>query len=350
MLEDEVSALTTKSSSLLKSIGAAPKAETGQQQQRHGHQSSHGAGGKIKKRIGDLEDSIAKLQEHASLLETELLGESPSPAEQRGESDSEGGGLGLKKRIEAAASQVDDMRNRFASLESTSMPILDKIADFEDKFGRLGPEAERIFSSIGLDKGADMRMPKTYSTDALKLRLSKLDQYARDVQQAAADLGYQILGERSSPPSRSSPKDASIKELIASLGDLLQDCDSRISALANTGSSLVSDVTRLEDAVKPLSSRVAVLARSVDFKSQDRGFAPQGQASLKKRISALTAYINSMKHTTDALETELAGSSSSMSSRSQHEDSANTLKAKVSSMEMQMDSLENRVASLEQQV
>jgi hypothetical protein len=187
----------------------------------------------------------------------------------------------------------------------------------------------------------------TVGSKALKARLRSWDEYVADVQRNAAKLEYEILGTSWNLPSSSdSEKAGSIKDHAASLGERLHDLDSRLSALA--AAPIAGDVEKMENAMSSLVSRTASLSNNVGLSNSaptDLKLAPQG-AALKERIMSLDGCIQNMESVTAGLEEELAGSAGAVPAQSQKD----TLKSKATFLELQVDNLNSRISSLEQQV
>lgn len=331
MLESEVTELSKKASGLLAGIGASSQ----------GHsliEAGHHTDSKLLSRVANLESSIGHVQDQVNLLEGELFGSVTAPSA-RGES-----GHSLKLKIEKSATQVDELRSRLSALEST--PLLGEAAKLEEQAGRLGADAARMFASIGIEGIAAPAIPRDMP---LKNRLGSLEEYTQHLLQGAATVENEIVGNSwNRPASDSFQKSAgnSIKDHAASLGQKLHDLDGRVASVA--GSNFISDVTKMEEVVSSLSSRVTAMTNKVGLNGKAPGrlpLAPQG-TPLKQRLIALEGCINTIQGSTAALEDELAGSAGTMPAHAQQD----TLRGKAKLMEMQLENINGRISTLEQQV
>jgi hypothetical protein len=299
------------------------------------------AGGKLKARLGDLEESATRVREKAALLETEFFGAatvSETSMRFRGET-----GQSIKKMIEGMAGQVDEIKNRISALDSA--PLLDEVSKLEQNSAHLGSEASRVFKSFGMD---NMNPPplNPNPNQALKDRLRALSGYVENLQHGAGALDNELLGGAFQDQAASyGVSQVSIKNQIVSLGEKMQNLEGRISNLAN--SPIMSDVSKMENAMMTLSSRTAGVAKNVGLSGQTPriSFAPQG-SPFKARIEALGDSIRNMEGITAALEQELSGNVGALPNQPQN----NSPVAKVKSLEMQIENLNGRISSLEQQV
>lgn len=336
-LESEVNSLASTASGLLKSIGVRDvRGASVLQVERSGH--SHG---KLKSRLASLEESTRSVQEKTNLLETELFGTTTEGTMGSGKNT----GHSFKMKIEVLAAQVDELKSRLSAVKST--PLLGEVAKLEEKTERIGSNAARIFTSIGIESITATGKPPS-SNDGVKARLSSLEGYAEAVQRNAATLEYEILGSSwNLPSSGGSQKTGSIKDHAISLGDMLHDLEGRISALANA--PIVGDVGKMEGAATALSSRAAAISKNVGLSSkasQEGSLLASQDSPLKARISLLEKYVVNMQSTTAALEEELAGSVGTAPGQSQKD----TLKSKVKFLELQVENINARISALEQQV
>jgi hypothetical protein len=340
LLENEVDSLAAKASGLFQSIGVAETTTKSSSLFQSDHHSHHHTESKLKARLTELEESTFRVQEKANLLEAELFGTSTADKSTRGESEHS-----FKRRIETLGGQVDELKTRFSAMEST--PLLSDAAMLEANSARLGSEAARIFTSIGIETVNASAMPAVVH-QPLKARLSSLEAYAENMQRNAATLEYEILGNSWNLPAASdSQRAGSIKDHATSLGDKLHDVESRISSLASA--PIVADVGKMEDAVTSLSSRAVAVSKNVginDKTSQD-GLALAPQSSpLKRRMAALGGYIGTTQNTIAALEEELAGNVGTMPSQSQKD----TFKSKATFMHLLVENQNARISALEQLV
>ena len=337
LLEKEVSSLASTASGLLKSIGA--DASNGASALEL-NPSAHGQG-KLKSRLAALVEHTAGVQEKTDLLETEYFGATTAD---KSSSSRKQVAHSLKMQIESLAAQVDELKGRLSALEST--PLLGQVAKLEDSTARLGSKAANIFTSMGVESVTAPTEP-SFGKQPLKVRLSSLEGYAEVVQRNAAALEYEILGNSwTSPVSGGSQKAGCIKDHAASLGDQLHDLESSLSALASA--PIVADVDKMEEAVTSLASRAASLSKNVGISGkapQSLSLAKQG-SPLKARLTSLEGYIGNMQTMTADLEEELAGSVGTAPAQSQKD----TLKSKAKFFELQIENMNSRISSLEQQV
>jgi ubiquinone biosynthesis protein UbiJ len=342
VLEGEATSLADTASALLKSIGVDDTTSNGAASLLQlGPDAHHGS--KLKTRLAALEQYTAGVLDKTNSLEVNFFG--AATAEKADSSHKQVERSSFKAQIETVAAQIDELKSRLSTLESS--PLLGDVAKLEDTTDRLGAEATQIFTSIGVESVMAPAKPNI-AGEALKDRLSSLEGYTGDLQRNAASLEYEVVGNSwSKPPSVSSRSQSAscIKDHAASLGDQLTDLKNRLSAL--TSSPIVADVGKMEDAVTSLSSRAASLSKNVgiDSLTQDLSLAPQG-APLKSRVVSLEGYIGNMQTTTAALEDQLAGKVSAAPALSQKD----TLKSKTKFLELQIENMNSRITSLEQQV
>lgn len=297
--------------------------------------------GKLKSRLTALEEYTAGVQEKTDLLETEFFGATTAEKSVNSRKQTT---HSFKMQIETVAAQVDELKSRLSALESS--PLLGEVEKLEDTTARLGSEAAHFFTSIGVESVTAPTKPFD-GKQALKARLSSLEEYAEGVQRNAAKLEYEILGNSWSPTTSGSSRKAScIKDHAASLGDQLNDLKSRLSSLSSA--PIVADVGKMEDAVTSLASRASSLSKNVGISAK----APQGMSlasqssPLKARITSLEGYLGNMQTMTAELEEELAGNVGTAPAHSQKD----TLKSKATFLELQIENLNSRLSTLEQQV
>jgi len=339
-LENEVNSLASTASGLLKSIGVmditSQKPASAMEMGHSGH--SHG---KLNSRVASLEESTRSMQEKTNLLETELFGTTTESTIGSGKNE----GHSFKRKIEALATQADELKSRLSAMQST--PLLGDVAKLVEKTENLGSNAARLFASIGIENITATK-PLSSSSDGMKARLSSLEGYAEAMQRNAAKLEYEILGSSwNLPTSGDSQKAGSIKDHAGSLGEKLHDLDGRISALTNA--PIVGDVRKMESAATALASRAAAICSNVgsSVKASQEGLPLASQDSpLNARILSLEKYVGSLQSTATALEEELAGSVGNAPGQAQKD----TLKSKAKFLELQVENLNARISALEQQV
>jgi hypothetical protein len=342
VLEDELGSLATKASSLLKSIDADARLGPSMVQTTVNHNgATPAAGGKLKGRLATLAEYATRIQEKAALLETEFLG-AVALSENSMDSRVEAGPI--KKMIEAMAGKVDALKNRFAALDGA--PLLDEVSRLEKNAVKVASEASRVFKSFGVDN-LSPQAPTSNSYRTLKDRLRALSGFMDNLQRSAGQLDNEMLGGGADQAQNfdGSQKSPSIKDKIVSLGENMQKMESRISALEN--SPIMSDVSKMEDVMTTLSSRTAGVAKAVGLSGQTSrlALAPRG-SPLKMRLASLEKTIRDMEGITEALEQELSGNVGSLPNQPQTDSPI----AKAKSLEMQIEALNSRMSSLEQQV
>jgi hypothetical protein len=342
VLEDELGSLASKASSLLKSIGADAHLGSSMSQKTVNHNgATPAAGGKLKGRLATLEEYATKIQEKAALLETEFLGAAAVSEKSIGEAGP------IKKMIEAMAGKVDELKSRFSALDSA--PLLDEVSRLERSSAKIASDASRVFKSFGMDNMSP-QAPTSNSNQALKDRLRVLSAFMENLQRSAGALDNELgSGPDQAQNFDGSQKSQSIKDQIVSLGEKMQKMESRISALEN--SPIMSDVSKMEDVMTTLSSRTAGVAKAVGLSGQTStstsklALAPRG-SPFKMRLKALEKAISDIEGVTEALEQELSGNVGALPNQPQPDSPV----AKVKYIQMQIETLNNRMSSLEQQV
>jgi outer membrane murein-binding lipoprotein Lpp len=173
-LENEVNSLASTASGLLKSIGVmditSQKPASAMEMGHSGH--SHG---KLNSRVASLEESTRSVQEKTNLLETELFGTTTESTIGSGKNE----GHSFKRKIEALATQADELKSRLSAMQST--PLLGDVAKLVEKTENLGSNAARLFASIGIENITATK-PLSSSSDGMKARLSSLEGYAEAMQ------------------------------------------------------------------------------------------------------------------------------------------------------------------------
>jgi hypothetical protein len=339
LLEQEAVELNSKALDVFKSIGVnGANVGTSFSQAGPAGEPAHK---KLKSRLIALEELTIGVQMKTDALETEFFGTTTADKLSNERKDIDGS---FKSKIEAVTMKVEELKGKISALESS--PLLGEIAKLEQKAADLGQKSSNIFAVIGVESAMAAASPA--ANGVLKERLSALEKYADDVQRSAAALEYEILGNSWNLPAvgGESQRGACIKDHAGSLGNKLNDLESRISALATA--PIIGDVSKMEEALTSLATRSTTLSKNVGIgeKISETDFNIPKTATLTARVAFLESGVEKMQSTTSSLEAELAGNVGTMPAHSQKD----TLKGKAKSLELQVENLNSRISSLEQQV
>lgn len=339
LLEQEAVELNSKALDVFKSIGVnGANVGTSFPQPGPAGEPAHK---KLKSRLVALEELTGGVQMKTDALETEFFGTTTADKLSIERKDIAGS---FKSKIEAVTVKVQELKGKISALESS--PLLGEIAKLEQKAADVGKKSSSIFAVIGVESAMAVASPG--ANGVLKERLSALEKYADDVQRSAAALEYEILGNSWNIPvvGGQSQRGACIKDHAGSLGNKLNDLESRISALATA--PIVGDVSKMEEALTSLATRSTTLSKNVGIsdKISEADFNIPKTATLTARVAFLQSGVEKMQSTTSSLESELAGNVGTMPAHSQKD----TLKGKAKYLELQVENLNSRISALEQQV
>jgi hypothetical protein len=231
-----------------------------------------------------------------------------------------------------------------------SATLTSKVDLVEKELVAVGSNASNLLKTIGASNTSAPTLPAAASIkQKLKNRLDALAEYASAVRDKIDILETQYFGMPTFEKVRALAG-RSFKNRVENLAAQASDLGRRMSGLDL--SSLLQDVSKLDDKFIAVALRADTIFKSVDatasggdVAAKAAAFARQKGGSLKERLAGIDAYTEEMQRSVSALEFQLLENSWSASIPGFQ--NARSIKDHMSLLGNKLDDLQQRLGNLE---